>query len=564
MSESFIFKKTACSNCHKRKVFQPGHYESSLEEPSSQCSGSSGCRTRSHERGASYELRADLRVFTNSPHSRKRKHSFGGRLATYTNNSAKSTFSQGATKAPHDETQPEPLALVTPEQSELSEIRSEGCSVDQEPGLDQAVPYVGRTDILGPVPFSERLESGRAILSAEDSDARCRQVLQVFNAGTTVSEPVTLRLVNLFKSFCWPWAPIVEESWLLPKRRSSIPLLLLQSVLLAGSRVSSIGTIGQSVDLYQKAKARFFYGDNRMPLASVISALLLQWWSPTGPEQFSLGNSGFWMHIAVGLAHQLGLHREPSQGPHRGLRRRIWWTIVIHIVFFVTLIILTNADNPLAAPVTSLIASSFIASMFAEMQEAGDLQRLGPIFAFHSLAAALPLLSAQRVRSVSSRAAADFDKIYSALQELAEKWGSARGLLEPLLAAKQRMRVAADSSDLLEPVTPPLRDLFSEFGSSTCSLWWLLQEDATHLHEFDTNADDVRAGDCFRALQGTGEEEEEAGTSTSRQQDFIPDDTTWPGLSETEDMHHWRAPWELVPPQNSWSDDDWMLQLANT
>ncbi|CAG1994390.1 unnamed protein product [Fusarium graminearum] len=87
----------------------------------------------------------------------------------------------------------------------------------------------------------------------------------------------------------------------------------------------------------------------------------------------------------------------------------------IHIVFFVTLIILTNADNPLAAPVTSLIASSFIASMFAEMQEAGDLQRLGPIFAIHSLVAALPLLSAQRVRSVSSRAAADFDKIYSAL-----------------------------------------------------------------------------------------------------------------------------------------------------
>ncbi|CAF3599584.1 unnamed protein product [Fusarium graminearum] len=391
MSESFIFKKTACSNCHKRKVFQPGHYECSLKEPSSsyhvpsgpsgnvgQCSGSLGCRTRSHERGASYELRADLRVFTNSPHSRKRKHSLRGRPATYTNNSAKSTFSQGIAKTPHDEAQPEPLALVSPEQSELSEIRSEGCSVDQEPGLDQAVP-------------------------------------------------------------------------------------------------------------------------------------------------------GFWMHIAVGLAHQLGLHKEPSQGPHRGLRRRIWWTIVIHIVFFVTLIILTNADNPLAAPVTSLIASSFIASMFAEMQEAGDLQRLGPIFAFHSLVAALPLLSAQRVRSVSSRAAADFDKIYSALQELAEKWGSARGLLEPLLAAKQRMHVTAKSSDILEPVTPPLRDLFSEFGSSACSLWWLLQGDATHLHEFDTNADDVRAGDYFRALQGTGEEEEEeAGTSTSRQQDFIPDDTTWP------------------------------------
>jgi hypothetical protein len=270
-----------------------------------------------------------LLVAVRSPHSRKRKHSAEGRPATQIIIAPTPTLHEGAVKAPHEEAQLEASALVTPEQSELSEIRSEGYSADRDPGLDQAAPYVGRTDILGPVPFSESLETGRAILSAEDIDTRCRQVLQVFHAGTTVSEPVALRLVNLFKSFCWPWAPIVEESWLLPKRRSSMPLLLLQSVLLAGSRVSSIGTIGQSVDLYQKAKARFFYGDNRMPLASVISALLLQWWSPTGPEQFSLGNSGFWMHIAVGLAHQLGLHREPSQGPHRGLRRRIWWTIVV-------------------------------------------------------------------------------------------------------------------------------------------------------------------------------------------------------------------------------------------
>ncbi|KAG5819178.1 hypothetical protein H9Q74_000773 [Fusarium xylarioides] len=149
-------------------------------------------------------------------------------------------------------------------------------------------------------------------------------------------------------------------------------------------------------------------------------------------------------------------------------------------------------------------------------------------------------------------------------QKLAEKWGSARGLLEPLMTAKQRTRVAADSSDLLESITPPLRDLFSESGGSTCSLWCLLQRDATHSHELDTNVDDVRAGDYLRALQGTGEEEE-ARASSSKQQDFsMPDDTTWPALSEAEDMHHLRAPWELVPPQTSWSDDDWMLQLANT
>lgn len=196
-----------------------------------QCSGSLGCRTRSHERGASYELRADLRVFTNSPHSRKRKHSLRGRPATYTNNSAKSTFSQGVAKTPHDEAQPEPLALVSPEQSELSEIRSEGCSVDQEPGLDQAVPYVGRTDILGPVPFSERLESSRAIFSAEDSDARYRQwLLDAYCCRTSTPTRPTQR--TLSRSTSWTaTAHLVDHSGTLHSSSTHSPSCSLSSLL---------------------------------------------------------------------------------------------------------------------------------------------------------------------------------------------------------------------------------------------------------------------------------------------------------------------------------------------
>jgi hypothetical protein len=98
---------------------------------------------------------------------------------------------------------------------------------------------------------------------------------------------------------------------------------------------------------------------------------------------------------------------------------------------------------------------------------------------------------------VTTWAAADFDKIYSALQELAEKWGSARGLLESLMTAEQRMRDLIDSDNLPEPATPPLRDLFSEFGGSTCSLWWLLQEDTTNSHELAANLDYATAGDHF-------------------------------------------------------------------
>lgn len=138
-----------------------------------------------------------------------------------------------------------------------------------------------------------------------------------------------MSLTDRYFEMCAPWTPIVERSWLdLDDKDSS--LLLLQAVYLAGSRVSSSSLIyDTSETFYERAKALFFYGREKDVIKSICSIILLHWWNPTGPEHVSTSTSGFWIRIAVAMAYQIGLHKEPPEGPDRMLRRRLWWTLVV-------------------------------------------------------------------------------------------------------------------------------------------------------------------------------------------------------------------------------------------
>ncbi|KAL5364396.1 hypothetical protein BJX96DRAFT_187745 [Aspergillus floccosus] len=62
----------------------------------------------------------------------------------------------------------------------------------------------------------------------------------------------------------------------------------------------------------------------------ISSAILLHWFNPVGPETVSTDTSGFWLRTAESIAFQIGLHKEPSpQERQKGLRRRLWWTLVL-------------------------------------------------------------------------------------------------------------------------------------------------------------------------------------------------------------------------------------------
>lgn len=81
-------------------------------------------------------------------------------------------------------------------------------------------------------------------------------------------------------------------------------------------------------DYYNRAKVLFFAGYEKDPMTLVTAVIILQYWNPSGPEHVSIHNSSYWMRVGVGLAFQIGLHREPSSKlPDRQIRRRVFWTL---------------------------------------------------------------------------------------------------------------------------------------------------------------------------------------------------------------------------------------------
>lgn len=99
---------------------------------------------------------------------------------------------------------------------------------------------------------------------------------------------------------------------------------------MAGARMSSAPLEYTSCgDLYRRAKVLFFSQHETNPITVIRAVCLLQWWNPTGPEHISVDKASFWLRIAVGLAFDVGLHREPRQTPQGSLRRRLWWTLCV-------------------------------------------------------------------------------------------------------------------------------------------------------------------------------------------------------------------------------------------
>lgn len=138
-------------------------------------------------------------------------------------------------------------------------------------------------------------------------------------------------LVSGFTQRCYPWMPIVDNIDLENAHASESSMLLLQAIFVAGSRVSTAPHAKSLGDaFYRRAKALLYSDVEKEPLAMIQAICLLQWWNPSGAEHVSMDASSFWLHMGVALAHQVGLHRDPSPGkPDAGFRRRLWWTLVV-------------------------------------------------------------------------------------------------------------------------------------------------------------------------------------------------------------------------------------------
>ncbi|KAI8630583.1 fungal-specific transcription factor domain-containing protein [Xylariaceae sp. FL1651] len=147
-------------------------------------------------------------------------------------------------------------------------------------------------------------------------------------------------LIDAYFKWVHPIVPIINKTRFMRQYRDAQnppSLLLLQAVLLAGSRVchnqqlmdANGSTTPAALTFYKRAKALYDanYEDDRV---TIVQSLLLMGWYWEGPEDVTK-NVFYWSRVAIIVAQGSGMHRsvEGSQlsKADKRLWKRIWWTL---------------------------------------------------------------------------------------------------------------------------------------------------------------------------------------------------------------------------------------------
>ena len=222
---------------------------------------------------------------------------------------------------------------LTPIQPQLREPhRDPPPYEDQTWTGDSTSTYMGREHYVGD---SEEINeaNARSFPATKPNGLSHLEVSTIvaFNGFQTPPKPARESLVESFLQYCQPWMPILTTRDADSLRNGTTSALFAQALYLAASRVSSsplVQSFASSHEFYERAKVLFWMGHEHIPLTIIKATLMMQWYNPEGPEHVSLDTSEFWLKTGVGLAHQVGLHKEPSAGPTSALRRRLWWSLV--------------------------------------------------------------------------------------------------------------------------------------------------------------------------------------------------------------------------------------------
>ncbi|OTB03319.1 hypothetical protein M426DRAFT_321889 [Hypoxylon sp. CI-4A] len=195
----------------------------------------------------------------------------------------------------------------------------------------------GASDVVH-YPLPENVRGSKARLTELDNI----EIDILHQRGAFLLPPRSLcdELIDAYFKWVHPIVPVVNKMRFMrqyrdPKNPPS--LLLLQAVLLAGSRVCNSpqlmdangSTTPAALTFYKRAKALYDanYEDDRV---TIVQALLLMGWYWEGPEDVTK-NVFYWSRVAIIVAHGSGMHRsvESSQlsKADKRLWKRIWWTL---------------------------------------------------------------------------------------------------------------------------------------------------------------------------------------------------------------------------------------------
>ncbi|KAG9231213.1 fungal-specific transcription factor domain-containing protein [Amylocarpus encephaloides] len=195
----------------------------------------------------------------------------------------------------------------------------------------------GSADVVH-YPLPENVRGTRARLTELDNV----EIDILHQRGAFLLPPRSLcdELVDAYFKWVAPIVPVINRSRFMrqyrdPKNPPS--LLLLQAILLAGSRVctnpqlmdANGSTTPAALTFYKRAKALYDanYEDDRV---TIVQALVLMGWYWEGPEDVTK-NVFYWSRVATIVAQGSGMHRSVEQSQlgkaDKRLWKRIWWTL---------------------------------------------------------------------------------------------------------------------------------------------------------------------------------------------------------------------------------------------
>lgn len=195
----------------------------------------------------------------------------------------------------------------------------------------------GTADVVH-YPLPENVRGSRARLTELDNV----EIDILHQRGAFLLPPRSLcdELVDAYFKWVAPILPVINRNRFMRQYRDAKnppSLLLLQAILLAGSRVctnpqlmdANGSTTPAALTFYKRAKALYDanYEDDRV---TIVQSLLLMGWYWEGPEDVTK-NVFYWSRVATIVAQGSGMHRsvEGSQlsKADKRLWKRIWWTL---------------------------------------------------------------------------------------------------------------------------------------------------------------------------------------------------------------------------------------------
>lgn len=166
------------------------------------------------------------------------------------------------------------------------------------------------------------------------------QILEKRGALSLPPKVLSDELVHAYFKWVAPIVPMVNETRFMHQYqdpKNPPPILLMQTILLAGSRVcttemlmdSNGSPIPAATLFYNRAKA-LYDADYEQDRVTIVQALILMGWYWEEPGKVTK-NVFYWNGLATTIAHGCGMHRNPKNSKlspsDQKLWKRIWWTL---------------------------------------------------------------------------------------------------------------------------------------------------------------------------------------------------------------------------------------------